>query len=405
MALTADGAHLSSSWGSSRLRRLSNVGASMPIHAGDRDVGKKIGFFLPDLGGGGVARTRLNLIQGLLDRGGVEIDLLLCAGRGLRMKEVPADVGIIDLGTARVRALIPLLVRYLRESRPDVLFVSKEHHALCALAARAWTGVHTRIFPTFHGTYSDRLRENRTTLDRVWLPPAVSLLLPRADRIIAVSHGVARDLSEVARIPRDRILVLNNPTQLDDIESMWDEPVDHRFFAPGEPPVVLGAGGLTKQKDFPTLIRAFAEMRRVRPCRLLILGEGRDRAMLEGLVKSLGLEADVDLPGYEPNPFRYMSRAGVFALSSLWEGFPGVLVQALYCGAAVVSTRYPTDGPEEILDHEKFGCVVPMGDPLAMARALLEALDESPDVAAAREHCRKFDIPVITQRYVDELGL
>jgi glycosyltransferase involved in cell wall biosynthesis len=154
------------------------------------------------------------------------------------------------------------------------------------------------------------------------------------------------------------------------------EPVDHPWFASGEPPVVLGVGRLTKQKDFATLLRAFAELRACRPARLAILGEGEERPALESLVRELDLVPEVWLPGYQRNPFKFMARAGVFVLSSAWEGSPGVLVQALACGAPVVATDCPS-GPREVLGGGDAGRLVPVGDASALAAAVAAMLARS----------------------------
>jgi glycosyltransferase involved in cell wall biosynthesis len=156
----------------------------------------------------------------------------------------------------------------------------------------------------------------------------------------------------------------------------------------GEPPVILGVGRLTVQKDFPTLIRAFARVRQKRNARLLILGEGELRSELNALVAELGLQADVALPGFVENPFVFMRHASLFVLSSAWEGFGNVLVEAMACGMPVVSTDCPS-GPAEILQNGKWGRLVPVGDVQALSEALLATLEESthPDVAARAAEC------------------
>jgi glycosyltransferase involved in cell wall biosynthesis len=160
---------------------------------------------------------------------------------------------------------------------------------------------------------------------------------------------------------------------------MAREPVDHPWFAPGEVPVVLSAGRLTRQKDFPVLIRAFSRVYASRRCRLVLLGEGEERRSLEALLEDLGLRQCVSLQGFVRNPFAYMRRAAVFALSSAWEGLPGALIQALACGVPVVATDCE-NGPREILHDGRFGRLVPVGDVPALANAILGALDGPPPV-------------------------
>ena len=167
---------------------------------------------------------------------------------------------------------------------------------------------------------------------------------PWADYIIGNSQGVADDLSQVTGLPRQRIKILYNPVVTPEVREKALALLDHPWFEPGQPPVVLAVGRLTKQKDFPSLIRAFAQVLPKRPARLLILGEGVDRPMLEELVEQLGLQDHVSIPGFVENPYAYMSRASLYVLSSRWEGLPTVLIEALYCGLPIVATDCPS-GP------------------------------------------------------------
>jgi glycosyltransferase involved in cell wall biosynthesis len=197
---------------------------------------------------------------------------------------------------------------------------------------------------------------------------------PWADEIVAVSQGVADDLLELTDLPPSKVRVLPNPVVTPELVQRAAEPLDDPWFTAGAAPVVLGAGRLDQQKDFPTLIRAFAAVRSRRPARLVILGEGPERGQLESLVEELGITADVRLPGFVSNPFSYMARAAVFVLSSAWEGMPGVLIQAMACGAPVVATDCES-GPREALAGGKYGRLVPVGDHLALADAIAGTLD------------------------------
>jgi len=191
-------------------------------------------------------------------------------------------------------------------------------------------------------------------------------------------------------VPRARIDMILNPVITPDLHALGASPLSHPWFAPGQPPVVVGIGRLERQKDFPTLIRAVARVRRSRPVRLLILGEGGKRPALEALVHELGLEEDVALPGFVENPYAYLARAQVFALSSIFEGLPTVLIEALALGTPVVATDCRT-GPREILDDGRLGRLVAMAQPEALAAAIAETLDRPPapvpaeDLAAYRQ--------------------
>jgi glycosyltransferase involved in cell wall biosynthesis len=164
----------------------------------------------------------------------------------------------------------------------------------------------------------------------------------------------------------------------------------------------LGVGRLVKQKDFPTLIRAFARVRAGRPVHLLLLGRaknGKKRRRLTDLIDSLGVTADVQLAGYVDNPLAYMKRAAVLVLSSAWEGLPGVLIEALACGCPIVSTDCPS-GPSEILDGGKYGRLVPIGDDAAMAAAINATLDAPPARDALRARAEDFSADRAIDRYL-----
>jgi glycosyltransferase involved in cell wall biosynthesis len=192
--------------------------------------------------------------------------------------------------------------------------------------------------------------------------------------VVAVSRGAAEDLASTSGMPRDRVEVVYNPVITPAVMALAGETPDHPWFGPGEPPVVLGVGRLTRQKAFGTLVRAFAEVRRRRPLRLIILGEGEDRPMLEALASELGVGDDVALPGFRENAMAYMARSALFVLSSAWEGLPTVLIEALAAGTRVVSTDCPS-GPREILQEGRLGPLVPVGDVPALAAAMSGALD------------------------------
>ena len=201
------------------------------------------------------------------------------------------------------------------------------------------------------------------------VPHLVKRFYPWADYVIGISRGVADDLSQTAGLPRERIKILYNPVVTPELREKARAPLNHPWFEAGQPPVILAVGRLTKQKDFPTLIRAFAQVRQSRPARLLILGEGPDRPALEALVNQLGLEDSVAMPGFVDNPYAYMSRASLYVLSSRWEGLPTVLIEALYCGPPIIAMDCPS-GPREILADGQHGLLVPVGDITALAQAI-----------------------------------
>jgi glycosyltransferase involved in cell wall biosynthesis len=210
---------------------------------------------------------------------------------------------------------------------------------------------------------------------------------------------------KVTGVPRDRVETIYNPVVTPDLESLARAAVDHPWFAGDGPPILLGAGRFVAQKDFSTLVKAFARVRAVGPARLMILGRSKRPARarrLRALAEHLGVAADVALPGFAANPFAYMARASAFVLSSRWEGLPGVLIEAMACGCPVVSTDCPS-GPREILAGGSYGPLVPVGDAAALAEAILRVLALPPDRARLRTRAAEFSVEQAVDRYLDVL--
>ena len=203
-------------------------------------------------------------------------------------------------------------------------------------------------------------------------------------------------------LSRERIASIYNPILTDQIKAQSILPVFHPWFDTGKIPIILGVGRLVPAKDFPTLLKAFAHIRATRPARLVILGEGRERQILENLAIKLEIASDFSLPGFKANPYAYMSRATVFVLSSLLEGLPNALIEALACGCPVVSTNCRS-GPQEILANGAFGSLVPVGDERALAKAILNTLEHPSNAERLRARAAEFDIQTIAEQYLQVL--
>jgi glycosyltransferase involved in cell wall biosynthesis len=233
------------------------------------------------------------------------------------------------------------------------------------------------------------------------MPRLIRRFYPWADGVVSVAQGTADDLVRTAGLRPAHIEVVHNPIVTPELRAMADEPLDHPWFRPGQPPVVLAVGRFTPQKDFGTLIRASSRVLLAGGARLLILGDGPERAHLEALVSTLRLEGSVDLPGWVANPYPYMVRAGAFVLSSRWEGLPSVLIEALFCGAPVVATDC-LSGPSEILEGGRYGLLVPVGDEDALAEGIAAALaGEVPPPPPESWH--PYELETVVQRYLDVL--
>ncbi|WP_020186882.1 glycosyltransferase [Methylopila sp. 73B] len=385
----------------------------------------RIALFIRSLKGNGAERSMGNLAAALAARGH-EVDLVLANASGPFLKDVPPEVRVVDLKVRtalgalslavrrpsdfavllpvlasprapRALGAIPALARYLRARRPQALLSALDMGNVAAVIARDLAGVDVRVALSQRNHFtSDLLNARDPTVAR--LAPIVRRFYPRADRIVAVSDGVAEDLAERCGLPRTAVATIYNPVVGPSLARLAAEPVDEPWYGDGAGPVLLAVGKLKPQKDFPTLLRAFAALRATRPARLVILGEGPDRAALETLARELGVGGEVRMPGFDDNPFAHMARADLFVLSSAFEGLPGVLIQALACGCPAVSTDCPS-GPREILEGGRHGALVPVGDATALASAIARALDTPPDRAALRARAGFFSFERSAEAY------
>jgi glycosyltransferase involved in cell wall biosynthesis len=327
----------------------------------------KLAIYLHDLSGGGVERMRLQLIPPL-QRLGAEVTLVLHARRGPLRDAVPPDVAVLELGGARtVHDVLPL-VGMLRRVRPDVLLSSLDHNNVAAMLARLAAGGPTRLVICQHNALSAEAAQDG------WKYRAVPTLYRHlgfaADAVVAVSQGVADDLV-AAGVPEARIQVIRNPVIDDGFAARAGASIPDPWLDDRSVPVFVFAGRLVAQKDPQTLLQGFALHRARTPARLLILGDGPLRGEVAALAERLGIAADVRLAGFQPNPLPFVRRAAALVLTSRYEGLGNVLIEALGCGTPVISTDCPF-GPAEILQRGRYGRLVPVGDPPALAAAMAE---------------------------------
>jgi glycosyltransferase involved in cell wall biosynthesis len=341
----------------------------------------RVAFFLPSLGGGGAERALSTVASGLAARG-VPLDLVLARAEGPYLQQLHPSVQVVDLGSPSTLRALLRLTAYLRTTRPTALLAAMTHANLVAAWAHRLAGSPGRLVLSERVHLSGFFADNRGPTQRItqWL---VRHTYPGADRVVAVSEGVADDLHRHARLRPEQVCTIVNPVVTGHLLAQAAAPPSHRWLQGGPVPVVLAAGRLVPQKDHATLLEAFARVRRSRPLRLVVLGEGELRPELRAQAERLGVAEDVDFPGFESNPFAHMRAASVFVLSSRFEGLPGVLIQAMACGCRVVSTDCPS-GPREVLDGGRWGPLVPVGDAASLASAIEAALDDPapPDVRA-----------------------
>ncbi|MBA2849082.1 glycosyltransferase [Thermosulfuriphilus ammonigenes] len=356
-----------------------------------------VAIFASFSGRGGVERMLVNLAEGLLELG-CRVDILAVKDRSEYLQDLPAGVRLIRLGTTHTYAALFPLAQYIQSLRPAALLSAKNRANQVAVAAKIMARVPVRVVLRMGTTTSAALKQ-KSSLRLWWWSLGMRITYPRADAVIAVSKGVAEDLRRLARVPENKLKVVANPVITPRLFALAKSPATHPWLKDKDRPVILAAGRLTRQKDFPTLIRAFAQVRRQIPSRLIILGEGEDRSVLESLIKDLGLEGQVDLPGFVQNPYAYMSRADIFVLSSLWEGSPNVLTEALALGVPSVATDCPS-GPREILAEGRYGELVPMGNASALAQAILRTLRSPLPRDLLKEAVQEYHLRFSAQRYL-----
>lgn len=369
---------------------------------------KVVSFLLLSLSTDGVSRVILNLAKGFVERG-LKVDIVVLKAEGDALAWMPPGVRVVELNTQMegVHKLSYLfsLVRYLRRVQPANLIVSRDDINFGSIA-KYLAMVSTRVILISHMNLSQYLHHSGDDVKNSF----TAYLLRRflwfyglADQIVTVSQGVADSLASIAGRPLKRIRVIYNPVVTPEMLSLAQQPLNHPWFAAGEPPVILGVGRLQAMKDFHTLIEAFALVRQQMPVRLMILGDGEQRQNLENLIDELGLTSDVALPGFVSNPYNYMSQASVLAMSSLCEGFGNAIAEALACGTPVVTTDCPS-GPREILEYGKYGTLVPLGSSQALAEAILTTLTTTTDSQALRQRAKTFSIETVVDSYLEVLN-
>jgi glycosyltransferase involved in cell wall biosynthesis len=340
----------------------------------------------------------LNVARGFADV--ATVDLVLARAEGPLAASVPSCVRIVDLGASRTFAAVVPLTRYLRAVRPDGMITAVSHANLVGVIATTLARNGIPVVVSEQSQLSTGIAHAQRLRDR-WTPFLMRLLFPRAAAVTAVSQGVADDLVARTGLKPGSVTVVSNPVMAEDLKHQARRPLEHPWFGPGHGPIVIAAGRLTEQKDFPCLLRALALLPQY-GVRAVILGDGEDRRQLESLVSELGLDDTVKIAGHVDNPYPYLAAASVFVLSSRWEGLPTVLLEALALGVPIVSTDCPS-GPREILEGGRLGRLVPMGDPYALADAIAESFEYGNAPAAVVGEQRRPEN--VVRRYAELLGI
>jgi glycosyltransferase involved in cell wall biosynthesis len=334
----------------------------------------RIVIYLHSIFNGGIEKVMFVLADAMI-KNKIQVDLVVnCIGFSPLVSEVPDGVNLINLNCTLFHHRLPALLRYIRTSRPDCLLVAGHFANEIALLAKIFSKVPVRVVISEHTNLSTELKSlPPTSLRRIAIPIVDRLLYGVADGIIAVSDGVRIDSERFLGIRHGKCQTIYNPIDTNKILMASEEPLDHSWFDADAPPVIFTVGRLEKQKDLLNLIEAFSQVRKQMDVRLMILGEGSERKMLEAKVREYNLDSYVLMPGFVKNPYPYFKRAAVFALSSQWEGLPTVLIEALTLGLPVVATDCPS-GPSEILRSGKYGIIVPTKNSSKLAEGIMRVL-------------------------------
>lgn len=361
----------------------------------------RIGIVIYSMAGAGAERVSINLAQEFIAAGHA-VDFVLAGGEGELMDELPTEASIHVARAGGAKGWRAAILEYVGAQSPDVLLAMMEGAGVLAIQA---VKKRVPVYVVSHIHFSRHCRAASRMKERWLMPLAARWYLPKAAGVIGVSKGVTEDIRRVAALNPDCVHTIYNPILSDAFHRKAAEQVDHPWFVPDRDWLaVITVGRLTEQKGHETLLRAVREVAREQPVRLMVLGQGERLVELQALAEDLGIDGMVEFAGFDPNPYRYISAADIFALPSQWEGFGNVLVEALACGAAVVSTNCPS-GPSEILAQGKYGELVTIGDSDALAWAINRNVRPTLDSEDLKAHLEQFEATYVAGQYLCVMGL
>ena len=360
---------------------------------------KKICLFLPSLRGGGAERVMLTLANGIAEKGYI-VDLVLAKAEGPYLKDVSPKVNVIDLDASRMLLSLLPFAKYLKKEKPDSILSAMRHVNIIAFLAKSLSGSKARLVFSEHNNLSTSSSVNKSH-KTILLKSLMSWAYKKADVIVAVSNGVADDLAEQINLPRPGIVTIYNPVVTSHLLELKEEPLNHPWIQ-NDIPFIIGVGRLTAQKNFALLIDAFNQLQKKYDVNLVVLGEGELEEELKTQIEHLGLEDRVLMPGFVDNPYAWIKASKCFVLSSLHEGLPTVLIEAMACGTPVVSTDCPS-GPFEILERGKWGKLVPVKNQDALVHAIAESLTSDIDTKSLEKRAKQFNTENSLIQYLEVL--
>jgi len=362
---------------------------------------RKVTLFSPDLDGGGAERITL-YIANYLAKKGVEVNLILGQAKGPYLALLDSEIKLIDLNLSDKHVTLKSLfklIKHINKEKPDVVFSTLfRANIILSLAKKI-----SKHKPRVVLRHPNMLFPNRKGKESIkgWAIKRMAIkAAEHSDATIVTSRAMNEELyKHISKAVRSKIRIIPNPVPIEEIRKKSKHPIEHSLFFNSDIPTILAVGRFVEQKNFEMLIKAFSMVSKRKNAQLLILGEGPLRAELENLIFQLGLSNTVHLPGFVDNPYAYMGRSSLFVLSSKWEGFPNVLVEAIACGLPVISTNC-SGGSREILENGKWGKLVPVNDKDALAEAMLDSLKEK-NYPAVENRAFSFSMENILGKYIE----
>jgi glycosyltransferase involved in cell wall biosynthesis len=364
-----------------------------------------IALFIPVLTFGGAEKVVITLANGLAEKGH-KVDLVLIKREGQLLHTVSDKVRLIPLGSKKTFLSVWKLRHYLKENRPDVLLSGLDNANIVSSLTMRTLKIKTKHIIALHTNLKQSYLRPRTKLHHFY-PAMMRKLFPHADHFVAVSKCVAKQSGNFLGLNNDRIEVIYNPVINSKIKEKALEAVDNTWLNDPRYFTMVAAGRIFEAKDYPTMLRGFAKVLQEAPhARLIILGDGKQtiRREMEGIISKEKMGHAVELCGFVHNPYAYINKASLFVLSSKWEGFGNVLVEALYLGKPVISTACEC-GPEEILQKGKFGSLVPVGKPDELAKAMIDEIKVKSfsDKEALSLHLKQMEDEYVVSKYEEFL--
>ncbi len=361
---------------------------------------KKIAFFISNLGGGGAEKVFLNLVNHFYSKE-LPVLLILRHKRGEYLDELNPAIKIAEIGSNNPLKMLYKIISICKKHEISVLISSQRYNNILSILAKKNLCVKVigREANTFDGIINSSDQNTISTLKNQLVFLLMKALYPLADLIIANSQDTADDILKHIRISRKKVKVINNPIVNDHIFVKGDEAIGNKRFEKLSKPLIIAVGSLTYQKNYEFLVKSFKQVSVSIPdANLVILGKGHLEDNILQLCKKLDIEQRVHLLGFVKNPYKYMKHSDLFVLSSRFEGFGNVIVEALAMGLPVVSTNCP-GGPHEILDNGKYGTLVKLNDMKEFSDAIIEKLNSYHDKRISINRSNNFTIEMIADLY------